>query len=142
MSTTQAEGSPHNGGVDGKASANTLLAFARTGLAADRTLMAWIRTAFSMISFGFTIGKFFEHLNEESQRSAHVYNGRALAVMLIVLGIASLIAGVWEYRRAIGRLEEVARLPHRTRSVLVVAMLVALLGLIAFAGLFVRLDRI
>ena len=32
----------------------------RTIMAADRTLMAWIRTALSMLSFSFTIYKFLE----------------------------------------------------------------------------------
>src|SRR6201987_2563899 len=34
----------------------------RNRLAADRTLMAWIRTALSLIGFGFGIGKLFEYL--------------------------------------------------------------------------------
>jgi hypothetical protein len=34
----------------------TSLAMERTYWAAERTLMGWIRTALSMISFGFTIG--------------------------------------------------------------------------------------
>jgi putative membrane protein len=42
----------------------TDMAFQRTRLAADRTLMAWIRTSLSMISFGFTIFKFFQYLHE------------------------------------------------------------------------------
>ena len=35
----------------------TQLALERTSMAAERTLQAWIRTALSLISFGFTIGK-------------------------------------------------------------------------------------
>ena len=38
----------------------TRLAVTRTRLAHERTLMAWVRTAASLISFGFTIYKFFE----------------------------------------------------------------------------------
>ena len=38
----------------------TMLAFERTRLAHERTLIAWLRTAISMISFGFTIYKFFQ----------------------------------------------------------------------------------
>jgi uncharacterized membrane protein YidH (DUF202 family) len=36
------------------------LSIKRTRLSYDRTLMAWIRTATSLISFGFTIYKFFD----------------------------------------------------------------------------------
>jgi len=38
----------------------TRVAAERTRLAYERTLMAWVRTATSLISFGFTIYKFFE----------------------------------------------------------------------------------
>src|SRR6185295_20233331 len=37
-----------------------LLAVERTRLAHERTLIAWVRTALSMISFGFTVYKFFQ----------------------------------------------------------------------------------
>ncbi len=39
--------------------AGTRLALDRTALAHERTLMAWVQTAVSLISFGFTIYKFF-----------------------------------------------------------------------------------
>jgi len=43
------------------------LALERTRLAHDRTMMAWIRTATSLISFGFTIHKFFEYVHQSGQ---------------------------------------------------------------------------
>ena len=42
----------------------TNLAYERTALANDRTLMAWIRTSTSLISFGFTIYKFFQEFRK------------------------------------------------------------------------------
>ena len=42
---------------------NDRLAIDRTRLAAERSLMAWIRTALSMIAFGFTIYKFLQALH-------------------------------------------------------------------------------
>jgi putative membrane protein len=42
----------------------TQLAVERTTLAHERTLMAWVRTSVSLISFGFTIYKFFQYLRE------------------------------------------------------------------------------
>jgi len=38
----------------------TRLAVDRTWLAHERTMLAWVRTAASLISFGFTIYKFFQ----------------------------------------------------------------------------------
>ena len=47
------------------------LALQRTVMAADRTLMAWTRTALSLITFGFTIYKFLQYARQEGQ-IAHV----------------------------------------------------------------------
>ncbi len=38
----------------------TELAYQRTFLAHERTLMAWVRTSSSLITFGFSIYKFFQ----------------------------------------------------------------------------------
>ena len=43
-----------------------MLALDRNKLAAERTLMAWVRTSLSMISFGFTIYKFLQVIDEQS----------------------------------------------------------------------------
>jgi hypothetical protein len=45
-------------------STSTKLAIERTRLAHERTLMAWVRTATSLISFGFSVYKFFQYLSE------------------------------------------------------------------------------
>ncbi|MDH5246777.1 MAG: DUF202 domain-containing protein, partial [Betaproteobacteria bacterium] len=39
---------------------NTALAVERTRVAYERTMMAWIRTATALITFGFSVYKFFE----------------------------------------------------------------------------------
>jgi len=39
---------------------STTLAYARTRAAYERTMMSWIRTATSLITFGFSVYKFFQ----------------------------------------------------------------------------------
>jgi putative membrane protein len=119
---------------------NVRLGVERTDLAADRTLMAWIRTAFSMISFGFTIGKFFQYLNEQAKRPPQLGGGRMLAVVLITLGLLSLIVGVWEYQRTIARVEALIGRRSPVRPIVVIAALVALIGLLAYFGMFFRIE--
>jgi putative membrane protein len=120
---------------------NVRLGVERTDLAADRTLMAWIRTAFSMISFGFTIGKVFQYLNEQAKRPPQLGGGRMLAVVLITLGLFSLLVGVWEYQRTIARVEALAGGERRPmRPIVVIAALVALIGLLAYLGMFLRIE--
>ena len=38
----------------------TRLAFERTRVAYERTMMAWVRTGTSLITFGFSVYKFFQ----------------------------------------------------------------------------------
>lgn len=80
---------------------STKLAIDRTRLAHERTLMAWVRTATSLISFGFTIYKFFQYLRESSQGPPHsgVIGPRELALIMIALGLGSLAIATIQHRR-------------------------------------------
>lgn len=62
-STGKDEASDETGGTS-LGEERTELAYERSNEAAERTLMAAVRTAVAMISFGFTIAKIFESLDE------------------------------------------------------------------------------
>jgi putative membrane protein len=49
---------------DVKAEVGTHFAWINTRLALERTMMAWLRTAVSMIGFGFTMFQVMEHLGD------------------------------------------------------------------------------
>lgn len=72
--------------------AGTKLAVERTRLAQERTMMAWVRTAMSLISFGFTIYKFFQ-LELKGPLPEHVIGPRGFAIVMILIGIAALVLG-------------------------------------------------
>jgi len=81
--------------------AATKLAVDRTRLAHERTLMAWIRTSTSLISFGFTIYKFFQYLRENRQGVAAqtLIGPPGFALLMIGIGLSALILATVEHRR-------------------------------------------
>ena len=104
-------------------------------LALDRTMLAWIRTALSMATFGFGIVAFFRGwsaLYPESQKVARLY-GEALffGAALLVLSIAALIASGLSHVRTLRKLRrgETAAIAKWPLSVSM-AMMLALLGLV------------
>src|SRR5215510_7314039 len=79
----------------------TSLALDRTRLAHERTLMAWVRTAVSLISFGFTIYKFFQYLRESELiiPPHRLLSPREFALVMIGLGLGTLVLASFEYRQ-------------------------------------------
>ncbi len=76
------------------------LAVDRTRLAHDRTLLAWVRTGTSLITFGFTIYKFFQLESPRVEaRPDRLIGPRQFAFLMIVIGIASLLLATLEHRR-------------------------------------------
>ena len=76
------------------------LARERNREAADRTLLAWIRTSLAMISLGFAI----ERLGQAALALDGKMVGyspqktRMFGAALIALGISATLAGMWEHR--------------------------------------------
>ena len=73
-------------------SESTLLAVDRTRLAHERTLMAWVRTATSMISFGFTIAKLVPDRTADrgGLLDTHTFASIMIAVALVALTLAAV----------------------------------------------------
>ena len=115
----------------------TDLGYERTRLAADRTLMAWIRTSVSMISFGFTIFKFFMYLRESDILSGQLplQGPRNLGLGLVGLGTFLLGMAIVEYllyQRWLGR-EMKQKFPLSTA--LIAALLITVIGILALFNL-------
>jgi putative membrane protein len=109
----------------------TRLAAERTRLAYERTLMAWVRTAVSMITFGFTIYKFFQlELGERASHQGQVMGPRGFALTMIGIGLTALLTSTIQHRQ---RLRALRAELGENGAPLSVAMLVA--GLFSFLGL-------
>ena len=117
----------------------TDLALHRTIIAAERTLMAWVRTALSMIGFGFTIYKFFQYLPQEiaAGNIRRPQAPRNLGMTLIALGTLALVAAAWQHRCFLNEIG-VSQKRHIWSISFVVAILVVLIGVIAFSGVLLR----
>jgi putative membrane protein len=110
-------------------------AMTRTRMAAERTLMAWIRTSLSMISFGFTILKFFEYLSEAQGPLGKFHGERAghLGLVLISIGTLILIPAIFQNYNLMKRLS-VQDGGAKWSLSLVVAIVIGSLGVFAFAS--------
>jgi putative membrane protein len=116
---------------------STELAFERTRAAYERTMMSWIRTATSLITFGFSIYKFFQ-LEAPARALQHrLVGARQFAFVLVSLGLISLLLATIEYRRDIRALR--ARYAKNQPSLAVLlAAFISLLGILAIIAMVFR----
>ena len=114
---------------------NDLLAIDRTRLAAERNLMAWVRTALSMITFGFTIYKVLQAIQAQSTVPAlQPYAPRNAGLTLIGIGTFALIAASIQHWKYVRKLSSVQ--PHSPWDLaLMIACLLALLGFLMIGGI-------
>jgi putative membrane protein len=130
-----------------KDAAVTHLAWLNTRLALESTMMAWARTATTLIGFGFTIVLFFERLNsiEGVARAARPFAARYVGVVLIAAGVITLIVSTIQYRAAIRYLWRgdfapiagVGKTPGNS-PIYAITIGIALIGTLAFLAVLLR----
>lgn len=88
---------------DNPSSLTNELARERNREAADRTLLAWIRTSLAMISFGFGIERIGQAAVDLDGKLAGFspLKTRVAGSVLVALGIAATVAGMWEHRHVL-----------------------------------------
>ena len=119
---------------------STRLAYSRTFLAHERTLMAWVRTSSSLITFGFSIYKFFQLEQGVGKQfgTAQVVGPRQFAIILIVIGIVALLLSTVQHRRQMQILKrEYENVPASAAGL--VAGLISILGVLAILVVIFRL---
>jgi putative membrane protein len=152
---TAAEGVPPNAlglreRTDGRADTDTStrlshertdLSLDRTYMATERTLQAWIRTTLSMISFGFTIGKLAEVLQDVEVKGPFLSRTLSIigiAYFLVVLGTMALLGAIVQHTLAVRALRAQG-LRGRISIASIVAILLVVVGGFAFTALVLRL---
>jgi putative membrane protein len=109
--------------------------------------MSWIRTAVSLIGFGFAIVQFFERLRQMSPASGAYFPEapKYLGLSLIGCGIVALLISIWQYRWTVnylrsGSFAPVAGLKEGMQSpVIAVAVLLVCIGLFASGAVLLHL---
>jgi putative membrane protein len=114
-------------------------------MAADRTLMAGIRTSLALIGFGFTIFQVFQKLYE-AKIIHRAQEPRNLGVALVLLGITMLVLGIIYHVRfmlglrrerhqmkADGLIHAESQFP--VSMTLIVAVLLLLVGVLAIVSM-------
>ena len=124
--------------TDAELKTSDILALDRTRLAAERTLMAWVRTALSMIGFGFTIYKFLQVVQEQSTLPVlRPQAPRNLGLMLVGIGTFAVIIACVQHWQYITKLRPDQ--PYKPWDLaFIVAGLIALLGLLMFGSIILR----
>jgi putative membrane protein len=137
------------GRFDVRATASDHFSWIRTRLSVERTMMSWLRTAVSLIGFGFTIVQFFDRMQDlPGVAPAHFPNApRYLGLMLILCGIIALVISVWEYLWSLrylwgGDFAVIAGVTKEGKKtpLFAVAIALILIGLFAFFSVLLRLS--
>jgi len=118
----------------------------RTRMSAERTLMSWLRTAVSMIGFGFTIVQFFQRFHEMAgvRAAAHPEAPRYLGMMLIASGTIALIIAALQYHTLVKYLWSAPYQPitpdrHTMTPTYTVSILMVGVGLFALVSVATRM---
>jgi putative membrane protein len=121
-----------------KTSTTNELARERNRAAADRTLMAWIRTALAMIGFGFGVGKLYQALEKTNPEevSDPLRSVEIVGEALIALGVLGLLAAVVQHWRILKQIENEQYVYNQPRALpMIVASLLLLIGVFAFVSI-------
>jgi putative membrane protein len=107
----------------------------RVRFAAERTLLAWIRTGLALMGFGFVVARFGLFLRELAavNQTAAAHSPKlslGIGTALVILGVCVNLLAAWEHARVLQRLNR--REPYQAPGWslgLIASVILALLGI-------------
>ena len=120
------------------------LAKERNRAAYDRTLMAWIRTAISLIGFGFAIAKSYEYIQAETLEETgrfidQIHAPLWFGMSFILLGMLCILGGVIQYAKVVKQIQTGEFTYGEPRPLAkIVALILLIIGVFALITLFQR----
>ena len=118
----------------------TELAKYRSRAAADRTLMAWIRTCLSLIGFGFGIPTIVRAI--ENTRLSHHLNPVRFSVIVglsfIGTGMLGMFLGLREHRKLLKQIQSDRYTYETSHSAEIIGVALLVIGLVSFIGVIIR----
>jgi putative membrane protein len=106
----------------------------RQQLAADRTLLAWIRTSIALAGLGFVVSKFNLFLHEiRGAPTSSSLASRTLGLALVAVGACAVLLGLIQHRQVARILSDDGDPMPAPRWPAVVAAVGSLLGLLALS---------
>jgi putative membrane protein len=131
-----------------RVTADSHFSWIRTRLSVERTLMSWVRTASSLIGFGFAIVQFFDRVEQfPSVKPARFPEAsRYLGLALILSGVLGLVVSLWQYWWTLRYLRSGSFAPLADMNgerfqmpIVAIAILLAVIGTFAFIAVVTRL---
>jgi uncharacterized membrane protein YidH (DUF202 family) len=112
-------------------------ALVRTAFSSEQTLMSWMRTSVSLLTFGFSVAKFFHYLEEQGEVIRFSAGPRRLGLVLIGLGILALVLATVEHGQRLRALQKQG-MPKISQYLLPFGTSVVLLaiGIVAFISVY------
>jgi putative membrane protein len=127
-----------------KANLANELAKERNRAAYDRTLMAWIRTAISLIGFGFAIAKSYEYIQmDEMEKTGRfidqIHAPLWFGMSFILLGMLCILGGVIQYVKVVKQIQTGEFTYGEPRPLAkIVALILLIIGVFALITIFQR----